>query len=263
MGRRRKNLSDREGDSPLAARLRLLCERVWDGNKTRMGRDCGGVDQPTMSRVLAGRQQPSVELLEALARREDVNPRWLVCGHGEPRPASRGPDLAGGDFSPIAKTPLPDEPGNCPELLTHTSLPVATSFFSPTAYWYAVPKRHALTRSKSGGVSAGAYLLIEASPAWTREERRYRGRLCVFRLSHPARQVFGVVVDLTFDDEHTLQVKIMDDLSFPAELRRGADRPPDVQGPHVSGLVPVLFYRDDLVGVALQACRLLDQFPEF
>src|SRR4051812_34097542 len=118
MARSRKTEEPSEEGTPLTARIRHLCEIVWDGNKSKMGRDLGGISHPVMSRVLSEQQAPPGNLLEALAKWPGLNVRWLFAGEGEPL-SERNLGWGGGHFCPVARELLPGPPENHPELMTY------------------------------------------------------------------------------------------------------------------------------------------------
>src|SRR4051794_39269227 len=65
----RKKLTSGEGASvspALIERIRNLATRIWNDRQSQMARDLD-IDQASISRVLAGKQQPGAKLLEKLA----------------------------------------------------------------------------------------------------------------------------------------------------------------------------------------------------
>lgn len=252
MGRRAESDESEKG-SEIAARLKHLRDLIWDGNNSRMGRELGHISHPVISRVLAGDQPPPGKLLEALAKWPGLNVRWLFAGEGEPL-SERGLGAGGGHFSPIARELLPGEPAQHPELLTQTSLPVTTAFFSPSAYWFQVPKGHAVTKGQGARTAAGDYLLIETSPNWTRKQSAYANRMCVFRMRRPSGCILAVV-DCEYDPNPPFTLKPFWDHDD-AELIPEEDDPRTQGGPRPDARKPFRFYRDDLVGVCRQLVRL-------
>ncbi|QJW93123.1 helix-turn-helix domain-containing protein [Frigoriglobus tundricola] len=251
---RRTQADDSEKGSGIAERLKHLRDLLWDGNNSRMGRELGNISHPVISRVLAGDQPPPGKLLEALAKWPGLNVRWLFAGEGEPL-SERGLGAGGGHFSPIARELLPGEPGQHPELLTQTSLPVAAAFYSTTAYWFPVPKGHALTKDTRAKLAAGDYLLIETSPNWTLRELAYADRLCVFTVGRPSGCVLAVVDRGDIDPEPPFTLRPFweygDAVMVPSE-----DSPHPEDGPRPDDRKKFRFYRNDLVGVCRQLCRL-------
>ena len=173
----------------LARRIVLLAKLLWNGNKSRMANELV-ISLSVMSRVLRGEQEPPAKLLDALARWPGVNVRWLFAGEGEPL-SERNLGAGGGRFLPIAKLLLPGPPGDHPELLTWTSLPVADALYSETAYWLCVPSDHLIVTDKAAKterVKAGDYLLIETATNWTRKLDAVAGRLCAVRVPSSQRE---------------------------------------------------------------------------
>src|SRR5262245_9271107 len=128
MGRRRGSKTQALVTTEFQARLAKLAELVWRGNQSQMQRDLG-IDQSSLSKVLAAKQQPSAALVERLANWKGVNPGWLLCGKGEP--------LLEGPFSPGVGLyrPLLDEliPGPLAEFTALTkgdSYPVAGAHYT-------------------------------------------------------------------------------------------------------------------------------------
>src|SRR5581483_10391369 len=183
MGRKREQKESGEPLSPLAQRIKHLCDELWGGNKSEMGRELG-ISHPVMSRVLAGTQPPPGKLLEALAKREGMNLRWLFAGEGDFR-GEQGTGAGGGHFCPIASSLLPGKPADHPERLTFTTLPVASAFYSETAYWYRVGPEHPIVKARPARVAQGDFLLIETSDQWTCRPEAFRGRLVVVRIYGP------------------------------------------------------------------------------
>lgn len=251
---RRAEADESEKGSEITARLRHLRDLIWHGNNSRMGRELGNISHPVISRVLAGEQPPPGKLLEALAKWPGLNVRWLFAGEGVPL-GEQGLGAGGGHFSPIARELLPGEPGRHPELLTQTSLAVATAFYSPTAYWLPVPKGHAITKGSGAKTAAGDYLLIETSTDWTRRQDAYADRLCVFAVRHPPGRILAAVERGDIDPEPPFRLKPFwedgDAVMVPEE-----DNPHTEGGPRPDARKPFRFYRDDLVGVCRQLVRL-------
>src|SRR4051812_6594642 len=67
MNRKKQSRSCPDAAVPLTRRLAILCKRVWADNKSHMARDLG-LSHSLVSRVLAGKQEPSSQLLVNLAR---------------------------------------------------------------------------------------------------------------------------------------------------------------------------------------------------
>jgi transcriptional regulator with XRE-family HTH domain len=61
-------------------------QQIFDAEKMTAGKfaDLVGVSQPSVSNVTTGRNKPSVDMLEKIARVfPDINLRWLITGDGE------------------------------------------------------------------------------------------------------------------------------------------------------------------------------------
>lgn len=136
--------STSEGASPtIHARIALLAERIWMMNQSAMARDLR-VEQSTISKVLAGRQQPGAALLERLASWPRVNPAWLMSARGEPLYDVAATSSAG-LYLPLVDELLKVPPAAAPEQLSGISYPVAGAYYSNTAYWFRVPANHVIT----------------------------------------------------------------------------------------------------------------------
>lgn len=263
MGRKRRQEETGEPLSPLAQRIKHLCDELWEGNMSSMGRELG-ISHPVMSRVLAGTQPAPGKMLEALAQREGMNLRWLFAGEGDFQGEQRI-GAGGGHFCPIASSLLPGKPADHPERLTFTTLPVASAFFSETAYWYRVGADDLIVKARSARVAAGDFLLIETSENWTRRPEAFRGRLAVIRdyATRGSRKVALGVVEPDedyFADGSPYEVHVFgeDDgrqlysawTREAAQQRKGA----------VTEVGPADLFLDDLVGVCIQLVRIIDHF---
>lgn len=175
-------------------RIVKLSTLLWEGNRSKMARDVG-IDQPTISRVLAGEQKPSAKLLENLAARPEVNVGWLFLGEGEPL-LTQGMRAGVGGYRPLLDELLPGPLHDHRDRLAGVSYPVAAAFDTPTSYWYRVPANSPATTSEYK-VKAGDLMLMETDPAWTRKVSSVAGRFCVF----PVRRGKKEVVELWWIDE--------------------------------------------------------------
>ena len=117
-----------------------------------------------MSRLLAGQQMPTFRVIEALAKRAEVNIRWFLTGEGEPF-HEVGSGLGVGRFRPIAEELLPGPPEQSLGLLGGLSYPVAEAFFQRRAT--GIAPREALSCSTYEKVLGGDLLLMETDPRWT------------------------------------------------------------------------------------------------
>lgn len=182
-------------------RIIHLAELIWKGNRSQMGRDLG-VDQSSLSKVLASKQQPSAALIERLANWKGVNPGWLLCGKGEP--LLEGPFSPGvGLYRPLLDELIPGPLAEFPAASKGVSYPVAAAHYTETNYWLRVPPRHPVTVKNSesvlnqSGVNVHDLLLMETDPAWTRSAPRVRGKLVALLVgdAHATnrRMVFGKV----------------------------------------------------------------------
>jgi transcriptional regulator with XRE-family HTH domain len=144
-----------------------------------MGRDLG-IDQSAISKILAGKQEPSATLLERLAAWPGVDIGWLFLGRGEPL-LEEGMRAGVGQFRPLADELLPGPPDEHPDRLRGLSYPVAAAFYSHSSYWYRVPPRSAVVGS-CGDVLVRDQMLIETDERWTRQGGAVLGKFCVFRI---------------------------------------------------------------------------------
>jgi transcriptional regulator with XRE-family HTH domain len=149
-------------ESSLRDRIAQVAEAIWHNRKSQMARDLG-VEQASISRLLAGKQQPSAKILERIATWPGINTFWLFTGVGE----MSSPVLAGGGrYLPVVDQLLPGPPEKQTGLLSGVSYPVAEAFFSKTRYWLRVPRGSTLGVKQK--VFAGDLLLMETDSAWTR-----------------------------------------------------------------------------------------------
>ncbi|MGL6095148.1 MAG: helix-turn-helix domain-containing protein [Fimbriiglobus sp.] len=258
MGRKPKAPSGSEDSHHLRDRIARLAELVWAGRQSQMARDLG-VAQSSISKVLAGKQQPGTVLLERLATWTGVNPVWLVCGRGEPL----APDAAGtgaGHFRPILV--------DLDELLaadpsaggSGASYPVPAATHSPTTVWYRVPPNTPLA-ARRPDILTGDLLLVEtdsrvlAGVDWA-------NRLAAFRLGDGRRKrvVLGAVGAATggyFSDDMIYPVDFFGN-GPDASLVAPADFPAGEPPLAVSGLrlTPA-----DVAGVVVRLERLFGRRP--
>ena len=169
----------------LHKRVVQLSELLWQGNRSLMERMLG-VDQPTISRVLLGKQKTSAKLLEKLATYPGVNVAWLLLGQGEPL-AEGGQRPGVGRFRPLVEELLPGPLGEHEERLTGVSYPIAAAYDSPSSYWYRVPEDSPVTKKGAGRVLAHDLMLMETDARWTRKADAVFGKFCGFRIKKGKR----------------------------------------------------------------------------
>jgi hypothetical protein len=176
----KKQPGQEDSSHELVQRIVQLSELLWKGNRSQMGRDLG-LAQPVVSRVLAGKHQPSGKLLEALAKWPGVSAAWLLVGEGEPL-IEEGVGV-GGRYRPIAEDLLPGPPDEHPDLLSGVGYPIAEAFASTTSYWFKIP--NGIGVSGTHGVLAGDLLLMETDPRWTRKWGAIPGKFCGLLIPRP------------------------------------------------------------------------------
>jgi hypothetical protein len=186
MKRRRLESSE----SNLRERVIKLAELVWHQNQSRMARDLG-LDQASISRLVGRSQQPSAQVLEALANWPGVNVVWLFTGLGDPLGSVAA---SGGRYRPITDQLLSGPPDDHREMLSGYGGPVAEAFFSTTNYWFRVPAGSGLGRCS---ICAGDLLLMETDPKSTRDWGVVLGKLCGIRMARrdPARLILAHIRD--------------------------------------------------------------------
>lgn len=177
MARKPRKESTATISTGLHARIVRLSELVWGGNRSQMGRDLG-VDQSAISKVLAGKQEPSAKLLEKLASHPRVNSVWLFTGVGEPL-IEGGLRPGVGGYCPLLDELLPGPLAEHRDRLSGVSYPVASPFDTPTSYWYRVPANTPVTISDHK-VQGGDLFLIETDPTWTHKSAAVLGKFCGF-----------------------------------------------------------------------------------
>lgn len=265
MGRRLKVAEQPDPDAPLTRRLRMICDLLWRGNQSKMGKECGGIGQSVISRVLSGVQAPPAKLLEELAKQPGINVRWLLLGEGEPL-SDRGLGWGGGNFCPVARELLPGPPQVHAELLSGATWPVASAYYSSDAYWLPIPEGHPLTAVKGGAVQDADLILIETAEAWTRKVQAIQGRVVAFRMPMHASPVLGAVdkhEDYFAGEEKTHEVTLFGtniEVEFFAGLRRPAQSE-QVLARQWKRPGKKSLYLDDVVGVCLHLFRPLDSAP--
>jgi transcriptional regulator with XRE-family HTH domain len=176
MGRKKGSQTTTVISGELHARIVSLANLLWHGNRSRMGRDLG-VDQSALSKVLAGKQQPSATLLERCANWPAVNPAWLMCGRGEPL-LDGSPAPGAGLYRPLLEELPPCRLSELPALRAGVSYPIAGAHYTETSYWFRVPANHPITFGNE--VTRGDLLLMETDPQWTSSIERVRGNIVVF-----------------------------------------------------------------------------------
>lgn len=258
MGRKRQDREPSADLPPICQRVDWLLKHNWNNNITGMARDLG-VSQTAVARVLGG-QLPSGKMLEGFAV-QGVNLRWLLTGQGQ-ESVGLG-SAAGGVFWPLVSHLLPGKPADCPELLTHLTLPAATPFVLEAAYWLQVNGEMPIASAPALGVRPGDYLLIETADRWTRRPEAYLGRIVALRL--PEQR--GVILakcdphDAYYEriPQHELDTFGVRPESrlFPGITRADAgDHPP---GSKTKRKELTQFYASDIVGVVLQRTTFLDR----
>jgi hypothetical protein len=231
---------------------------MWRNNITEMAGDLG-VSHAALSRVLAG-QMPSGKMLEALGKQTRINVHWLLTGEGEAL-LDRGQGI-GGCPCPISDTLLPGEPRAHPDKLCPVTLPVASPYLLGSPYWYRVGADDPIVGNEAYHVTAGDYLLIDTSTFWTGRHEAYRGRIVA--LTMPDRTVsLGRVSLYEHEFESVAQYEVQvfgvarEFRLFPHLTRESApSTPPEC---FMASSDVVRLYGDDVVGVCLQLCRILER----
>ena len=225
--KKREESSSRISDG-LHARIVRLSQLLWADNRTRMARDVGS-DQSTISKVLAGKQEPSAKLLEMLAANPRVNPVWLFTGEGEPL-VEVGVRPGLGAFRPLLDELLPGTLDEHRDRLSGVSYPVSAAFDSPTSYWLSVRANSPITKS-AHRIKGGDLLLEETHTDWTRRVAAATGRFCGFAIGEGKAESVRLGYVDTFDhaplDEGYEQYRI--------DLFEGSDKhwlivPADAEG---------------------------------
>jgi hypothetical protein len=255
MGRRRKDRALPKDVPALVRRIDWLLHQAFGNNITWMA-EVLGVSHAALSRVLAG-QWPSAKMLEALVQRANVNAGWLLVGDTQTG-QSQG---VGAALCPVADALLPAEPQHYPERLSAFCLPVASPFILGQPYWYRVRPDDPVVADKANAVLEGDYLLVETGEKWTRRPEALAGRMVVLRRSEGDTVVLGKVAareDPFEKDEPQHEVRMF---GPPEEavliLRTRADARAKPVRRLIERPCQVLFYLDDVVGVALQVTRIL------
>jgi hypothetical protein len=258
MGRKRKDRPLPKKVPALIHRIEWLLKEKWENNIAYMARDLK-VSHAALSRVLRG-QMPSGKMLEALARRADVDAQWLLAGDAN-APPGRG---IGATLLPIADALLPGPPQACPERLSPAALPVASPLLLENAYWYRVRPDDPIASDESSRVVAGDYLLIEASERWTRRPEAFCGRTVVLRMPDES-VLLGKVPprdETGYEDEPQYEVRMVSMPARKGRLFTGRTReslrskPPKLLTARADVL---LFGQDDVVGVYLQLVRMAER----
>jgi hypothetical protein len=256
MGRRRKDKELPKDVPSLVHRIAWLLKQCFNNNIAWMAKALGS-SHAALSRVLAG-QMPSGRLLEALARRADVNAQWLLTGEAQGEHGRPGVGLC-----PIADTLLPGQPANYPERLSPVTLPMASPFRAEAAYWYRVRPDDAVTLDRHASVAAGDFLLVEASERWTRRPEAFAGRMVALRRPEGGDVVLAKVAvhEDTFErEEPQHEIRMFgpaEEAVLVLRTRAEARAKPVRRLIEKPGLV--FFFGDDVVGVVLQVSRLLER----
>lgn len=256
MGRPRRNKPLPETNSSVCARMEWFLKHVWQNNIAAMAREAG-VSHPAMSRVLAG-QMPSGKILEAMAKRSEINLRWLLAGDGKP---TDGGSQAGGVLLPLANKLLLGDPIAFPELLSPLTMPAAMPFHLEAAYWFRATTNLHVVMDQSSRISAGDYLLIETGPRWTRRSKAYLRRLLILRDGKEAifaKHESDVADEMEDTPQHNLATfgRHQESRLFPTISREEARTKMPISD--TAGSDMVRFYADDVVGVVLQTVNYLD-----
>lgn len=153
-------------------RFRWALESLFAGNQSRMAAVLG-CSQPTVSRIVAGVNEPGKKLLAALAAIPGVDSQWVQTGVGSP---SVDRSIA------VAHCVLPGIPDLHPSMLTDSRM---TFPFEKTRTLYVVSV-HAgmvIVDDQSPKIRVGESLVIETDPAaWVHNLSSLHGRLCVVKV---------------------------------------------------------------------------------
>jgi len=105
----------------------------YSGSQAHLAVDAG-VSSSLVSRVLNGRQNPPLELLESVARKPGISLRWLITGVGQML-KNEEPDF----FLPRSSQLLPGQVDRHYDLCNGV-IPVTKNSFRPTRYFFVVSK---------------------------------------------------------------------------------------------------------------------------
>ena len=164
-------------DSTPAERVTWLLEKIWDGNRSEMGRAVG-CSHSVLTKIATGQQGPGARLLSDIASHPKVNPAWLLAGEGEPLLAERTDSPAEGWPIPVARQLLLGPPDENRSLLSGEFFPAAGAYYRPSRYWLEVQRADPIARDKTSKITEGDLLLMETDPAWRREHGMVEDRLC-------------------------------------------------------------------------------------
>ena len=211
-------------------RLRLVLERKFDSNQTRLA-NAMGVSHTLVNLVVRAGQPPTRHLMARVGTIEGVNPRWADTGDGEAFIADTRGTL------PVSGVLLPGPPAEHPHLMTGERFAVAPAFDRASCYYCRLPQGHPATTVDPWRLLPGDLLLLETSREVISVPAALTRKMCVLdgRCLGQGEPVYGAVTPdakerlvfgdgtprLRFDD---LPLTISEPSNAPVPRTRSADK---------------------------------------
>jgi transcriptional regulator with XRE-family HTH domain len=180
MVKKKRTSSRNESLDPLAQRLELLLEKLWNSSQSRMARDTG-VGQSTLANILAGRRRPGRGIIAAIAAHPLVNQRWLETGIGSPLQQADPTPMIGEFALPVAKDLFAGKPDDHRDRLEEYLFPVPRRLYDESRYWLVIRQGHPVTRDDDLKIAGGDAVLFEPDPLrWPPDVRQHP---CIVQVS--------------------------------------------------------------------------------
>lgn len=249
--------------SASAQKIAELVETRSGGNQREFAR-LVGCAQPVVSRILNGKQEPGRDLLERIAKLENVDRDELIATletQGEIDRASR-------TQVPIASTLLDGHPASRQELLTINTVAVSPTVFR--ASLYAIPARacEPAFSNPSERMRADDLIVIESSVERLRSNlQALNGKLCVvFSEGRSGNTITLRRVWISFDDSSNdwviqtcpdSKLKSYLDKKIDGKRLRSIQLDPPEDKPAEKQFAEEAVDIDNIVGIAIELIRNL------
>jgi hypothetical protein len=163
--------------SPEADRVRHVLWALFAGSQTAMAATVH-VSQSAVSRVVSGKQEPSVKMMRSMATLPGVDKKWALEGIGV-WPETPEPVLASEPFLPVVDEFFAKMSADRQRDVSSERRAIAPTDYRPTRYFFRVSSLSVLTRVPELRISAADLLLVETDASrWEGNPAYLNGRLC-------------------------------------------------------------------------------------
>jgi hypothetical protein len=163
--------------SPEADRVRHVLWALFAGSQTALAASVRA-SQSAISRVVSGKQEPSVKMMRSMATLPGVDKKWALEGIGV-CPETPEPVLASEPFLPVVDEVFPKMTADRQRDVSSERRAIAPSDYRPTRYFFRVSSLSVLTQVPELRIAAADLLLVETDASrWDGNLAYLSGRLC-------------------------------------------------------------------------------------